>query len=48
MNMIGELIHNMLHSTIPGAIGVSAIFLYFFVIVVASIYRIKEGQNEHH
>ncbi len=48
MGIIGELIHNMLHSTVAGAIGVSAIFLYFLVIVVASIYRIKEGQNEHH
>lgn len=48
MEIIRELIQNMLHSSIGGAIGVSAIFIFFFVIVVASIYRINENKKDQH
>jgi hypothetical protein len=46
--MLGELFGNMLHSTVQGFIGVIGIFTYLAAIVVAALYRIKEGMNEHH
>ncbi|MDI3492390.1 MAG: hypothetical protein PWP17_272 [Desulfomicrobiaceae bacterium] len=47
--MIGELVTNMLHSTVPGFIGVTVIFVYLATIVWAAMYRIKEGGHlEHH
>ncbi|WP_457571714.1 hypothetical protein [Desulfovulcanus sp.] len=48
MDVVIELIKNMSHSTTQGIIGVSAIFIYFVIIVAVSIYRIKEGQKEGH
>jgi putative effector of murein hydrolase LrgA (UPF0299 family) len=48
-HMIGELVTNMLHSTVPGFIGVTVIFVYLAAIVWAAMYRIKEGGHlEHH
>lgn len=47
--MIGELVSNMLHSTVAGFIGVTAIFVYLVAIVWAAMYRIQEGGHlEHH
>ncbi len=46
--MLGELIGNALHSSVQGFIGVTAIFTYLAVIIIAAAYRIKEGMNEHH
>jgi hypothetical protein len=46
--MVGELIGNMMHSTVQGFIGVIGIFTYLAAIVIAALYRIKEGMNEHH
>lgn len=46
--MVGELIGNMLHSSVQGVIGVLGIFTYLAAIVAAALYRIKEGMNEHH
>ncbi|MBT8762817.1 hypothetical protein KFV02_02600 [Desulfohalobiaceae bacterium Ax17] len=48
MDVILELIKNMSHSTTEGIFGVTAIFIYFIVIVAVAIYRIKEGQKEGH
>ena len=46
--MVGELVGNMMHSTVQGFIGVTVIFIYLAAIVLAAAYRIKEGMNEHH
>ena len=46
--MLGELFGNMMHSTVQGFIGVTGIFAYLAAIVIAALYRIKEGMNEHH
>jgi len=47
--MIGELLSNMLHSTVSGFFGVTAIFVYMVAIAWAAIYRINEGGHlEHH
>lgn len=47
--MLGELVGNMLHSTVAGVVGVTGIFIYLAAIVIAALYRIKESmQDEHH
>ena len=47
--MVGELVGNMLHSTVAGVIGVSGIFIYLAAIVISALYRIKENmQDDHH
>ena len=46
--MIMELIHNALHSTPQGFLGVSLIGVYFVVIVATAVYRIKQGDHLHH
>ncbi len=45
MGIIGELIHNMLHSSVTGFFGVSGICIFFVVIVSAALYRIQEAQK---
>lgn len=46
--MIGELIHNMGHSSTAGFVGVSLIFVYLAWILYMAIYRIEEGKKEGH
>ncbi len=46
--MVGELFGNMMHSSVQGFIGVVGIFTYLAAIVIAAVYRIKEGMKEHH
>ncbi len=50
MEMLSTLIDGMLHSTVAGTIGVMGILTYLTVIVIAAIYRIREGMKEsgHH
>ena len=50
MEVLSTLIHNMLHSSAAGTVGVMGILTYFAVIVVAAVYRIHEGMKEagHH
>ena len=42
MGIIGELIYNMLHSSVIGFLGVSGIVIFFVMIVSAAFYRIQE------
>lgn len=46
--MVIELLGNMLQSTVAGFFGVIGIFTYLGAIVIAALYRIHEGMNEHH
>ncbi|MFW5731221.1 MAG: hypothetical protein ACOCV7_06185 [Desulfonatronovibrionaceae bacterium] len=46
--MLGELLKDMFSSTTQGYFGVTGIYLYFVVIVVAAIYRIREGMKDDH
>jgi hypothetical protein len=46
--MISELISNAMHSTPQGLVGVGVIFLYFFVMMGAIVYRIKKGEHMKH
>lgn len=48
MHTIIELITNMAHSTLPGTIGVSLIFVYFAWILFMAVKRIKETLAEDH
>lgn len=45
---MGELIHNVMHSTPQGFVGVGLIFFYFIVMIMAIIHRIKKGEHVHH
>ena len=46
--MIGELLSGMAHSTGPGFVGVSLIFIYLAWILTIGIIRVKEAMNEDH
>ncbi len=46
--MFNDLISNILDSTLQGVIGVMLIFIYFFVIIAVSLYRIKKGEHMDH
>ncbi|MFP4085030.1 MAG: hypothetical protein ACLFP9_09340 [Desulfonatronovibrio sp.] len=48
--MLVDLLKDMFSSTTQGYFGVTGIYLYFVAIVVAAIYRIKQGMKEgdHH
>jgi hypothetical protein len=46
--MISELVNNAAHSTPQGLVGVGIIFLYFFVMMGAIVYRIKKGEHMEH
>lgn len=46
--MIGTLISSAMHSTPQGFVGVGLIFLYFFVMMCAIIYRIKKADHMEH
>ncbi|WP_203529558.1 hypothetical protein [Pseudodesulfovibrio sp. JC047] len=46
--MIGELLSGMSHSTGPGFVGVSLIFIYFAWILTIGIIRVRETMNEDH
>ena len=50
MEVLSMLINGMLHSSIAGTVGVMGILTYLAVIVIAAIYRIREGMKEaeHH
>ena len=48
MDVVFELLKNMSHSTVPGIFGVLGIFTYLAAIVVAAIYRIREGMQQGH
>ncbi len=50
METLTTLINAMLHSTAAGTVGVMGILTYLAVIVIAAIYRIREGMKEadHH
>jgi len=50
MEVLSTLIHNMLHSSAAGTVGVMGILTYLGVIIIAALYRIREGMNEakHH
>lgn len=46
--MIGELLHGMAHSSGPGFVGVSLIFIYLAWILTIGVIRVKEAMNEDH
>jgi hypothetical protein len=50
MEVLSMLINGMLHSSIAGTVGVMGILTYLAVIVIAAVYRIREGMKEagHH
>ena len=48
MDVVFELLKNMSHSTVPGIFGVLGIFTYLGAILVAAIYRIREGMQQGH
>lgn len=48
MSVVSELITNMGHSTEQGFFGVSAIYIYMAIIVIAAFYRIRKMAKEHH
>ncbi|GAU08716.1 hypothetical protein [Desulfoplanes formicivorans] len=50
MEMLSTLINGMLHSSIAGTVGVLGILTYLAAIIIAAIYRIREGMKEaeHH
>jgi len=49
MQTLLTLLENMSHSTLPGFLGVSGIFLFLIGLVAASLYRIKNsGSDEEH
>jgi hypothetical protein len=47
-NMIGELLSGMAHSSGPGFVGVSLIFIYLAWIITIGCIRVKEAMNEDH
>ena len=47
--MIGELLSGMTHSSGPGFVGVSLIFVYLAWIITIGIIRVREAmQSDHH
>jgi len=49
MDTLRELITNMSHSSTEGMFGVAGIIIYFFAILTAACYRIKQNlKNEDH
>lgn len=46
--MIGELIEGMSHSTGPGLVGVSLIFIYLAWILIIGCKRVKEAMHDDH
>ncbi len=48
MNVLGELIHNAMQSTMQGFVGVGLIFIYFVIMMWAIVMRIKKGDHVHH
>jgi len=46
--MLSELLHNAMHSTAAGFVGVSLIFAYFVLIVSTAFYRIGRGEHMSH
>ena len=49
METLIDLISGMSHSTIQGFVGVTGIVVFFGIIVLTAVYRIKEqmDQDEH-
>ena len=45
---MGELISSAMHSSAQGFVGVGCIFIYFFIMIRAIIYRVKRGDHMHH
>lgn len=48
MSTVTELVHNAMHSSGEGFIGVSAIFVYFVIIVTVAFKRIKQLKAADH
>lgn len=49
MSMVSELVTNMGHSTDQGFFGVTAIYVYMVIIVVAAFVRIRQSlKHDHH
>lgn len=48
MSTLAELWSNMLESTAQGFVGVPMIYIFFVVIVVAAIWRIRRGEHLDH
>ena len=46
--MIGELFTGMAHSSGPGFVGVSLIFIYLAWIVTIGVIRVREAMQEDH
>lgn len=46
--MIGELLSGMAHSSGPGFVGVSLIFIYLAWILAIGIIRVREAMEEDH
>ncbi len=46
--MIGELLSGMAHSSGPGFVGVSLIFIYLAWILTIGCLRVKEAMDEDH
>ncbi|MCJ2164104.1 MULTISPECIES: hypothetical protein [unclassified Pseudodesulfovibrio] len=46
--MIGELLSGMAHSSGPGFVGVSLIFIYLAWIVTIGIIRVREAMHSDH
>jgi hypothetical protein len=48
LQVIGELLVNMYHSTLQGYIGVNAIFGYMTLIIIVGIWRSVQAAKEDH
>lgn len=48
LEVIGELLTNMYHSTLQGYIGVSMIFGYMTFIIIVGIWRSVQTAKEDH
>ena len=46
--MIGELLSGMSHSTGPGLVGVTLIYIYLAWILIIGVLRVKEAKHEDH
>ena len=46
--MIGELLSGMAHSTGPGFVGVSLIYIYLGWMLTMAVIRVKEAMDEDH
>lgn len=48
MSVVSELVTNMGHASEQGFFGVTAIYVYMAIIVVAALHRIRQFAKEDH